>query len=162
MACSAEAIRMNVCKISEGQWRWKPDAETWSLLEVIHHLADEEVEDFRARLDSTLHQPDAPWPPTDPMGWVSLRRYNEQDPEETLGRFLSERASSLNYLQGLHHPDWEATCVAPWGGEIRAGDVMASWAAHDLLHTRQVVELRWAYLTAFDVAPYRVDYAGEW
>ena len=34
--------------------RWRPANGAWSVLEVVCHLADEEVEDFRARLESTL------------------------------------------------------------------------------------------------------------
>ena len=36
--------------ISEEQARWKPDEESWSILEVVCHLADEEEFDFPARL----------------------------------------------------------------------------------------------------------------
>jgi hypothetical protein len=162
MAQSAEAVRALVAGADEGQWRWRPDAASWSLLEVVCHLADEEVEDFRARVDSTLHRPDRPWPPTDPMGWVEARRYNERDPGESLDRFLTERRESLAWLRGLVSPDWNLRSMAPWGSPISAGDVMASWAAHDLLHSRQIVELQWAYTTRVVVAPYGVDYAGDW
>ena len=41
--------------VSEAQARWKPDAETWSILEIVNPLYDEEREDFRARLDNILH-----------------------------------------------------------------------------------------------------------
>ena len=39
------------------QARWKPAPERWSILEVLNHLYDEEREDFRQRLDFTLHRP---------------------------------------------------------------------------------------------------------
>ena len=34
--------------------RWKPSLDSWSMLEVICHLADEERKDFRPRLKSLL------------------------------------------------------------------------------------------------------------
>ena len=46
-------------------------------------------------------------------------------------------------------------------GRLSAGDMLTSWAAHDLLHLRQLVELRFAYL-ARQARPYSLDYAGEW
>jgi hypothetical protein len=46
-------------------------------------------------------------------------------------------------------------------GPISAGDLAASWAAHDLLHIRQLVELRRARLLAL-TAPHRTEYAGDW
>ena len=42
--------------VSQEQASWKPDPGTWSILEVINHLYDEERLDFRARLDSLLHE----------------------------------------------------------------------------------------------------------
>lgn len=150
-----------VAGVSDVQWRWKPETQSWSLLEVICHLADEEVEDFRARLDRTLHRPGQPWPPTDPMGWVTSRGYNRQDPTDELVRFVEARAESVRWLRSLEAPDWAAETIVPWG-VMRAGDVLAAWAAHDLLHTRQLVELRWAWLTAFEVDPYSAGYAGGW
>jgi hypothetical protein len=162
MGCSARAIEALVAGVSDEQWRWRPDPASWSLLEVMCHLADEESEDFRARLDSTLNRPGEPWPPTDPAGWVIARRYNEQEPNRSLSRFLAERRQSLAWLRALGSPAWDVEVMAPWGSSIRAGDVMASWVAHDLLHSRQIVELQWAFTTRQVVAPHAVDYAGEW
>ena len=162
MDASARAIQALVAGASAVQWKWRPDSASWSLLEVINHLADEEVEDFRARLDSTLNRPGTSWPPTDPAGWVTGRKYNEQDPDRSVRRFMAARASSLVWLRSLGAPDWAVETMAPWGSIINAGDVTAAWVAHDLLHTRQLVELQWAYTTRIVVAPYKVAYAGEW
>ena len=155
-----ERVRTLVQGVSDRQARWKPDADSWSILEVVCHLLDEEREDFRVRLDYTLHRPGEPWPPIDPGGWVTERAYNEQDLEESLAQFLSERQASIAWLRGLAAPDWETTAEAPWG-LIRAGDIFASWVAHDLLHMRQLLELHWAYVTA-KMVPYKPDYAGAW
>jgi len=73
-------------------------------------------------------------------------------------QFLS--MASLAWLAGLDSPNWAAVAVAPFGS-ISAGDILASWAAHDLLHLRQLIELHWAYQRQ-QVAPYEVRYAGDW
>jgi len=160
MADNAERIRVLVQGVTDDQARWKPNAASWSILEVINHLYDEEREDFRVRLDHTLHRPGEPWPATDPQGWVTKRQYNRRDLDQSLRDFLSARQESLEWLRGLSSPDWEAAREAPWG-RITAGDILAAWIAHDLLHMRQLVELHWAH-TTIQVAPYGVDYAGEW
>ena len=153
-----------ICALAEGvsdrQARWKPALASWSILEVVNHLLDEEREDFRAHLDLALHRPGEPWPRIDPEGWVTQRGYNERDPGESLEGFLAAREESLAWLRGLASPNWEATYEAPFG-RITAGDIFASWVAHDLLHMRQLVELHWAYTTLL-VAPHKVDYAGSW
>jgi len=157
---NAESIRSMIEGISDEQANWKPDPDSWSILEVINHLYDEEKEDFRVRLDIILHKPDQPWPPIDPAGWVVERQYNQRQLQESLDNYLRERQASIRWLSGLTSPDWEATYAAPFG-KIKAGDMFSAWVAHDLLHMRQLVELHWAY-TMNRSKPYRLDYAGSW
>lgn len=160
MANNAGSIRALVQGIPDPQARWRPAPEAWSVLEVVNHLWDEEREDFRVRIDYTLHRPGEAWPGIDPGGWVTQRKYNERDLAVSLDGFLAARQASLAWLRQLDTPDWDVTYEAPWG-PVRAGDLFASWVAHDLLHTRQLVELHWAYTTA-ELEPYRTQYAGEW
>lgn len=160
LARHVEAIRALVHGVPDEQARWKPGPDDWSILEVIHHLYDEEIEDFRAHLDHILHHADQPWPRIDPGGWVKERRYNEQDPAAVLTRFLAARQESLAWLAGLEAPDWNAAFAMPWGS-LTAGDMLASWVAHDLLHLRQLVELDYAWMQ-HTAAPFSVEYAGEW
>lgn len=160
LAHNAEAIRSLVQGVGAEQARWKPTPDDWSILEVINHLYDEEIEDFRAHLDHILHRSGQPWPRIDPAGWVTARRYNERELGQSLTGFLEARQESLDWLRNLENPDWAAMAEASFG-PIRAGDMMAAWVAHDLLHQRQLVELMWAYTTRL-VAPYEVRYAGDW
>ena len=59
--------------VSAEEARFKPTPETWSMLEVLCHLYDEEREDFRQRLDILLHRPTDSWPPIRPTEWVTER-----------------------------------------------------------------------------------------
>lgn len=142
------------------QARWKPAPEKWSVLEVVNHLYDEERDDFRFRLDSLLHRPEEAWPPIDPQGWAVERKYNEREPGESLERFLEERRKSVEWLKGLKEPRLENRYDHPQG-VISAGDLLASWVAHDFLHVRQLARLHWEYLN-FTCAPYKTEYAGPW
>jgi len=160
LAHGVEIVRQLVAGVSPAEARLKPTPETWSILEVVCHLYDEEREDFRPRLDIALHRPEEKWPKIDPAGWVTTRRYNDRDLVQALDGLLTERESSLTWLHGLSEPNWEAEYAAPFG-PIKAGDLLASWVAHDNLHTRQLVELRRSRLLGM-VAPYRVKYAGDW
>jgi hypothetical protein len=161
MSGDAERIAALVAGVSNEQARWKPTPVDWSILEVVNHLYDEEREDFRARLNLILHDPEHPWSPIDPQGWVTARRYNERDLAESLANFLGERQQSVTWLRSLETPNWETAVPAPWGGAITAGEMMAAWVAHDLLHLRQLVELQWAHVQRL-VAPFATEYAGDW
>jgi hypothetical protein len=158
---NSEIIRIMVQDVADETARHKPDADSWSILEVINHLYDEEREDFREHLDQILHRPDEAWSQIDPQGWVTERGYNGRSLPDSLAHFLQERQRSLDWLEELETPHWDAVRATPWRHQITAGDMLASWVAHDLLHMRQLVELKWA-ATLPDLEPYRVDYAGEW
>ena len=157
---NAARIEALVRGVSPQEGAWKPDQDTWSILEVVNHLVDEEREDFRVRLDIILNHPQKPWPGIDPEGWVVERKYNQRDLEDSLKNFLSEREASLEWLGTLGEPDWSVPYQAHFGS-IRAGDVFASWVTHDHLHMRQLIELHRA-LTARRAEPYQLDYAGTW
>lgn len=140
-------------------WRFAP--EKWSILEVVVHLLDEEREDFRARLDLLLHKPEALWPPIDPQGWVVQREYAEKDLGDSLQAFLGERAHSIQWLRGLASPDWLTKKEHPVAGSMSAGDIFASWVAHDFLHIRQLARIHWEFIR-HDAEPHTVGYAGDW
>lgn len=161
LAATGPAIVALVRDIGPAQARWRPTPADWSILEVICHLDDEEREDFRLRLDLTLHRPEAPLPPIDPAGWVTQRAYNDRDLTAMVARLTAERERSLAWLAALQAPDWERPCNHPHLRNIRAGDLLAAWVGHDLLHIRQLNELRWQYL-AQAARPYALDYAGDW
>jgi hypothetical protein len=159
-----------LCALAEGlppeTARWKPAPGSWSVLEVLNHLLDEERDDFRRRLDALLHRRGTPWPPIDPVGWSVSRKYNERDLGETLSAFAAEREASLAWLRELSVFDAAAgdpaqAALHPRLAELRAGDLLASWVAHDLLHLRQLTRLRFQHLEAA-ARPYRTEYAGSW
>ena len=157
---SAKVIRELVQEVAPEQRMWKPDADRWSILEVIAHLLDEEREDFRVRLRLVLEDPELEWPPIDPQGWVEQRSYAARNLEETLEGFLEERRDSVRWLQGLADPDWSQAKQHP-AGALSAGDLLASWTAHDLLHIRQITWLHLQYVQQL-ARPYSSEYAGEW
>jgi uncharacterized damage-inducible protein DinB len=146
--------------VSPEQAAWKPAPDKWSMLEVVNHLYDEEREDFRQRLELTLKDPAEAWPRIDPQGWVESRQYSERGLGASLDNFLSEREKSLSWLKELSAPSWQNRHERE-AGTLSAGDLLASWLAHDFLHLRQLTRLHWQYLTAL-AAPYQTAYAGPW
>ncbi len=157
---STEMIRTLLEGISQEESQVKPAAEAWSILEVTCHLYDEEREDFREHLDLILHRQNEEWHAIDPKGWVSTRKYNEQDFNEMKGKFFEERTKSLEWLKELSKVNWKTTYTSKFGS-MSAGEMFASWIAHDNLHIRQLVELRRLRIEMI-TKPYSIDYAGEW
>jgi len=160
LALNRDRIAALARGIPEPQALWKPVQSSWSILEVICHLADEEEFDFPVRLKMILEGSEKPWPEIDPLSWVEEHEYQKANLFETLNRYVKTRNESLEWLDSLETPDWTKISQAT-SGEMIAGDMFAAWAAHDLLHARQLVELQYAYLVK-RASPYKLDYAGGW
>jgi uncharacterized damage-inducible protein DinB len=145
--------------LDDHAYRWKPATDRWSIVEVLGHLVDEEREDFRVRLAMVLENSPKSWPPIDPVGWATARSYNTRDPAAVRAAFRTERDRSLEWLAGLADAPWDNRHPHPRLGPLRAGDLLAAWAAHDLLHLRQVVNLRIGILQD-ETSPFSTAYAG--
>ncbi len=157
---STNMIMALLAGVTEDEARIKPDPESWSVLEVLCHLYDEEREDFREHLDLILNRPTQEWHRINPPAWVTDRKYNTRDFREMKEKFFGERSQSLDWLKGLSEANWEATYTSP-AGSMKAGEMFCSWVAHDNLHLRQLVELRRARLERIS-QPYSIAYAGDW
>lgn len=170
------ALEHVVSMVGDDEARFKPKvsadgkpAETagpgghWSILEICCHLRDEEAEDFRPRIESTLRDPAAPWPLLDLDNIATRRAYNRENLDNVIEAFKSSRAVNVAWLRSLPpmtSMDWDHAFTHPKWGPIKAGELMTAWAAHDALHLRQIAK-RLYELAQVD-GGYRAVYAGEW
>lgn len=152
-----EAIECFVAGIGDDEAAYRPDPEAWSVLDVLGHLVNEESADFRARMRATLKDPEGPWPRLDPHAAVAAARRDVRSARSLVERFREERAVSLAWLATLDTPDLGRAHVAE-GRRLRAGDLLAAWVAHDLVHLRQLTAVRLAWW-ARRAAPYELAYA---
>ena len=127
-------------------------------MEVVNHLYDEEKDDFRKRLDLTLHKPEEEWPGIDPQGWVIAHEYSTKDFHQSVKNFFDERAKSIQWLNNLSVPEWDTLHQHQILGPLSAADLLAAWAAHDYLHLKQISELQAGYLNIL-ARPYSTKYA---
>ena len=161
LVASADALTALVEDVGGEEARWKLTPAKWSINEIFGHLVDEERHDFRQRLHLVLEDPARPWPPIDPEGWVRDKNFNARELSDLTGEFLAERQRSVTWLETLQTANWVHSYHHPTAGELTAPALLHAWAAHDLLHVRQIVAARYARL-AVQAAPASLDYAGRW
>jgi hypothetical protein len=165
LASFPTALRALVENLSDDEALWRPSPSDWSVLEFLRHLLDEEREDFRVRLEHVLRDPASAWPPIDPPGAAASRGYRERPLRPILRDFELERESSIAWLrrvlESASPTDWSRAHPHPRFGPIHAGDLLAAWAAHDLLHLRQIAKRLFGMLELRG-EPFRVGYAGDW
>jgi len=142
------------------EYTFRPNHNSWCLLEVVCHVLDEEVEDFRARVAHVLTHPNLPLKPISPEKWPMERNYLEKDFETTLESFLMERKKSVDWLSSLNDPNWQQTVDHPEVGPRSAKKFLVNWLAHDYHHIRQINKINHSYLKFSSGDD--LTYAGEW
>lgn len=152
------SVLLNGISKEEYLWRWQDDK--WCLLEIVCHLYDEEREDFKLRTKSVLKDPAKPLPPIDPEALVMDRNYINQEYYKMLNKFLMERNDSIEWLESLQNPNWNNTYKHPKMGAVSASFFLNNWLAHDYLHMRQIIRIRFLYTQ--EVSGESLDYAGKW
>jgi hypothetical protein len=160
LANGLQIFQLLIQGVSQSEAGVKPNPEAWSVLEVMGHLYDEECDDFQKLLDLILHHPGKEWPEPHNRQWFNNRLYNQQPLADLLNGFCAARTQNLAWLQALSAPDWTTTYSSDFG-QMQAGDMLAAWVAHDTLHIRQLVELRWNRIVTC-AQPFDVRYAGDW
>ena len=130
----------------------------WSVLDVVYHMLDVEVNDFQAHIRQALAK--EAWVDTDPIAALDGMRKHGASLEETLQEWKAERQASLAWLRGLTQDDWSAQVESPWR-IFSAGTLLANWVAHDCHHLRQLVELKYAKV-AHHAPNESLEYAGDW
>jgi hypothetical protein len=142
------------------QYNWRFNPDKWCLLEIVCHLYDEEREDFRERVKYVLENPEQPMNSIDPVGWVKSRKYIERDFNAEVKEFLYERDNSVKWLEHLENPKWDNFYKHPKLGNLSAKMIFANWLAHDYLHIRQILKLKYEYLK--NISGENLSYAGDW
>ena len=145
---------------SEPMVLWKQSPEKWCLLEIICHLNDEECHDFRFRVQWVLEKPNQTPPPIDPIGWVTNHDYLNQDYDTMLNTFLSERDKSIIWLKSLKNVHWDNAFEHAKLGRLTARHFLVNWLAHDYLHIKQILKLKYDYLQ--HTSRENLQYAGIW
>jgi uncharacterized damage-inducible protein DinB len=161
LSANAQALKSLCQEIPAEQSRWKQAPEKWSLQQVVYHLARTEEKDFRPRLEKTLRAPEENW---NPLATAEMR-LDEADGEnklaEYLQKFLAEREKSIAWLKTIENPNWENSHRHNEQLTLAAGDLLASWLAHDCLHLKQIIRLQYDYIDSV-AGNYKTVYAGKW
>lgn len=144
--------------IQEVQYNWRPAPDKWNLKEVLYHLRDEEREDFRPRIQSVLEDPSKPFKPIDPEKWVKSRNYATKEFYKAFNSFMQQRQISMEWLKSLEDPDWTKAYQHEKLGPLSAKLLLENWVMHDLLHIRQIANLKLGYVKHLSSEP--LDYAG--
>jgi hypothetical protein len=116
--------------------------DTFSPRDVVGHLIHGEKTDWVPRIKRILNDGEnAPFVPFDRFGFREAIR--DTSTKELLAEFASLRAANVAYLEGLSlaPKDLSRRGLHPELGPVTLGQLLATWAVHDLNHVGQAVRV---------------------
>lgn len=137
------------------EWLRRTDGPgTWSAYDIVAHLLHGEAVDWMPRVRMIMeYGATRPFEPVHPSAMLALA---PQPPEVLLEQLRAARTASLAELAGLAltAEDLARPGLHPALGAVTLGQLLSTWAAHDLTHVAQVAEALAGRLRT-DVGPWR-------
>lgn len=120
------------------EWREAPGA--WTPVEVLAHMADAEITDWPPRVERILSGGGRFLPFDREAGFA---RYRGWSAEALVGEFGQLRRANLDRLDrlALTAPHLRLTGEHPEFGPVSLGQLLATWAAHDMAHVSQLARI---------------------
>lgn len=113
----------------------------WSVLQVVQHLADSDlVWAYRVRRILADDRPAISG--YDQDLWAERLRYADARLEDALEQFAAVRRANLRLLRALSPGEWSRIGIHAERGEESIAHLTKLYAAHDLVHLRQIARIR--------------------
>lgn len=135
------ALQHHVDALTDQELRQPEAPEKWSILEVMHHLADSELV-WAYRLRLVVAQDRAAITGYDQDAWAKELQYTEANPAEILTFLTVLRHSNLRLLRSLTENQLVRIGVHSERGEESIAHMIRLYAGHDLVHLNQIERIR--------------------
>lgn len=117
--------------------RRRPAAGKWSVLEILAHLADDEIA-TSWRYRQMIEHSGKEMPSFDQDEWARLGAYSFWEANDALELFRRLREANLRMLAGLSREEWEREGQHAERGRITVRDLARHMAGHDMNHIGQI------------------------
>jgi hypothetical protein len=141
IAATPAALRSLFDSLSDDVVRRPEQPGKWSMLEVLHHLADGEMV-VGVRLRMIVAQDRPPIVAYDQELWAEKLRYRDAAVADVLEQFTVVRAANLRLARQLSSDDMERVGIHTERGAESAGYLLRLLAGHDLAHLAQLERIR--------------------
>lgn len=118
-------------------WQHKPAPDSWSIHEILIHLADSETNSF-GRFRMAAAQPGGRVMAYDQDHWAVALDYHRQDPDDALQLLRFVRKMTYDLLKMLPDTAWAGSIDHPENGMMSLDDVLRTYAKHIPGHIRQM------------------------
>ena len=118
-------------------WQYKPDADRWSIHELIIHITDSEANSY-IRCRRFLAEPGQALMAYDENQWALELDYHGQSPEDALELFRWLRKKSYDLIKQTPAEVWLRECFHPENGAMTLDDWLDTYERHIPDHVAQM------------------------
>jgi hypothetical protein len=158
LAATPEILRLIMAGLTDEQAQWKPAPDRWSISEVLEHLSHIEGHMFRLRVDRMVAEENANFPDYDTDEHAAAGTYSNRDAEESFSHWEEQREDNVRLLEELEPEMLERTATHAAFGKITFGELLNSWAYHDIGHVRQIAEIVRTLVFYPNMGPFKTEY----
>lgn len=116
---------------------WKADAATWSVHEIVGHLADNEFV-FGARVRFVAAEDRPLLPAYDEQRFVARLGIERASLEDLFDVWVAARAANVHLLDRLPDDAWSRIGIHAERGELSLMQIVVGGAGHDRVHEEQI------------------------
>ncbi|OBZ11669.1 hypothetical protein A8L34_15085 [Bacillus sp. FJAT-27264] len=127
--------------LSEEQLKWKADPGSWSVTEVLAHLADHSIV-ISFRIRDILADTKVQLPAFGQDAWVSGQHANEGSAGDSLELFRSLLQYNSLLFGRLSAEEWEKSGINFKGDKVRIVDIVTSFTNHVQTHLGQIERVK--------------------
>ena len=137
-----DAVARAVAAFPPDRMAERPTPGKWSAREIVHHLADSEMESAR-RIRRLLAEDRPQILAYDQEDYAARFRYNDRpDIQPSLDALRGARATTAQLLRAMTEDDWRREGAHPEHPRYTAEDWLRIYAAHAHNHAAQIDRLR--------------------
>lgn len=141
LAGTADELAARTDALDDAQLARPERPGKWSIRHVLQHLADSELAwGWRLRMVLAHERPRITG--YDQDLWAERLSYDQVEPSHALRDFATLRNSNLRLLRHASAEDLQRVGVHDERGEESVARMMELYAAHDLLHLKQIDRIR--------------------
>jgi hypothetical protein len=139
-------LRTAIESFPSKMWAFKPAANSWSIHEIVVHLADTEVQSH-VRFRTVISEPSTTLPYYDEYRWSQALGYSRQGIPMSLRIISLMRECNHSLLTSIHHSLWLNSCIHAVRGPETLETLVRGYTSHIGQHIGQMRRCHDAWLS---------------
>jgi hypothetical protein len=136
-------------RMPDDRLEWTPAETAWAAVDVLRHVRDAQSV-LAQRIVLILDEDDPPLEFQAVFEWTNQGTGRAESAHSILDAYIASRDASLSRLQAMEPDGWSRTGVHEEFGRVTLIEEASYFAAHELIHLRQLEQLRRAIASSED------------